>query len=60
MPKLTRLPLLFLAGERDEVIPSYHMQQLWSSAEKASERGPSQILESVLTFSLEIMAVGNA
>lgn|SRR5436190_20357989 len=39
MPKLTRLPLLFLAGEKDEVIPPNHMQQLWASAEKASDRG---------------------
>jgi len=61
MPKLTRLPLLFLAGERDEVIPSYHMQQLWSSAEKASDRGTSPMVEIVLTiFSLEIMAVRDA
>jgi len=41
IPKLTRLPLLFLAGERDEVIPSYHMRQLWSAAEKASNKGSS-------------------
>jgi fermentation-respiration switch protein FrsA (DUF1100 family) len=36
MPKLTRIPLLFLAGERDEVIPAIHMKQLHASAEKAS------------------------
>jgi hypothetical protein len=39
IPKLTRLPLLFLAGDRDEVIPSYHMKQLWLSAANASNKG---------------------
>ena len=28
MPKLTRMPLLFLAGEKDEVVAPIHMQKL--------------------------------
>lgn len=37
MPKLTRLPILFLAGEQDEVIPAVHMKELYTSAQNASE-----------------------
>lgn len=36
MPKLTRIPILFLAGERDEVIPAPHMKELHAATEKAS------------------------
>jgi len=36
MPKLTRLPILFLAGDADEVIPAVHMRQLYSIAQKSS------------------------
>ena len=36
MPKLTRIPLLFLAGERDEVIPANHMRELYATTKNAS------------------------
>jgi hypothetical protein len=39
MPKLTRLPILFLAGDADEVIPAVHMRQLYSIAQKSSGKG---------------------
>ena len=42
MPKLTRLPILFLSGEQDEVIPPEHMRKLYSTAEKSSGKGTSQ------------------
>jgi hypothetical protein len=38
MPKITRIPLLFLAGEQDEVIPHIHMKQLWEATERAPEK----------------------
>jgi len=59
MPKLTRLPLLFLAGERDEVIPSIHMRHLWASAEKASEKGFASS-KNITDCSVEVMAIWNA
>jgi fermentation-respiration switch protein FrsA (DUF1100 family) len=42
MPKLTRLPILFLAGDADEVIPAEHMRQLYSIAQKSSGKGASK------------------
>ena len=41
MPKITRIPLLFLAGELDEVIPHIHMTQLWETTERAPVRSKS-------------------
>jgi len=39
--KLKNLPILFLAGEKDEVIPAPHMQQLYdSSLAGGGPRGP--------------------
>jgi fermentation-respiration switch protein FrsA (DUF1100 family) len=57
MPKLTRLPILFLAGERDEVIPAIHMQQLYASAEKA-EKGSYH--NTSANYRMEVLALRNA
>jgi predicted esterase len=37
MPKLKNLPILFLAGDKDEVIPAVHMKQLHAIASKHTE-----------------------
>jgi predicted esterase len=39
IPKITQVPMLFLAGEMDEVIPKIHMQELYASAERATTKG---------------------
>ena len=39
IPKLTKMPILFLAGEKDEVIPPVHMKELYSVVEKHPAKG---------------------
>jgi predicted esterase len=57
MPKLEKLPILFLAGEQDEVIPAEHMRQLYAIAQKSYGKGIT-ILS--VNRSLEILADGDA
>ena len=58
IPKLT-LPMLFLIGGRDEVIPKNHMEELYAAANKASTKGISQF-EIGFNESMEILAQRDA
>jgi fermentation-respiration switch protein FrsA (DUF1100 family) len=39
MPRLGRLPVLFLAGEKDEVIPPNHMRELYEVCKYTPSKG---------------------
>jgi fermentation-respiration switch protein FrsA (DUF1100 family) len=43
------MPMLFLAGEKDEVIPHNHMEELFAAAGKTSTKGTRTILSLILT-----------
>jgi len=41
IPKLTKMPILFLAGDDDEVIPAVHMRELYSIVDRYPSKGLS-------------------